>query len=210
MTDDPNLSDPSLYINRELSWLAFNDGVLQADGLSRADCCACRAPQAPQHAHRTRSRAPSRRPAVGHHYQEQRDFRPRNHPGALRRIPCWRADPRDRARHLLPPPRNRRCQRHDRSPLHRRPLPRTFACLLFRERRQPDRLSRERRSHGAQSRPPSRDALPRPRSRRRPLRSPDRTGGVPRRYSSRRKSRPTAADVTRMLRAFHKRVATVI
>jgi polyphosphate kinase len=28
MTDGPNLSDPSLYINRELSWLAFNERVL--------------------------------------------------------------------------------------------------------------------------------------------------------------------------------------
>ncbi len=28
MTDAPDLSDPSLYINRKLSWLAFNQRVL--------------------------------------------------------------------------------------------------------------------------------------------------------------------------------------
>ena len=28
-TPQPDLSDPSLYINRELSWLAFNSHVLE-------------------------------------------------------------------------------------------------------------------------------------------------------------------------------------
>ena len=37
--DAPDLADASLYFNRELSWLDFNDRVLQlAEDASRARC----------------------------------------------------------------------------------------------------------------------------------------------------------------------------
>ena len=39
MTDAPDLSDPSLYINRELSWLAFNERVLAQ---AKSDNSGCR------------------------------------------------------------------------------------------------------------------------------------------------------------------------
>ena len=48
----------------------------------------------------------------------------------------------------------------------------------------PGGLSRERRSHGAQSRPSRRDTVPRARSRHRPFYPPDGPRGVPRRYSA--------------------------
>ncbi len=121
-------------------------GYSKQTTLSRADCGSGRASRAADGADRARSRAPARRPAGGHHHQEQRDFRSRHHPGAVPRVARRRAGARDRARNLLPSTGYRWSERHHTRPLHRRPLPRTFARLLLRERRNAGRLPRQRRS----------------------------------------------------------------
>ena len=124
----------------------------------------------------------------GHHHQEQRDFGPGHHPGAVRRVACRRAGARDRARHLLPSAGHRRRERDHRGPLDRRALPRALARVLLRKRRQAGRVSRQRGSDGAESRSARRNALPRARSRPRAIYPRHDSRGVSHRHRARERS----------------------
>ena len=83
-----------------------------------------------------------------------------DHPRALRRGEGRRADPPDRARHLLPAAGAQGHERQDRGGLDRRPLPRALAHLPLQERRRRGGLPLERRLDAAQPRPAHRAAVP--------------------------------------------------
>jgi len=99
-----------------------------------------------------------------HRHQEQRDYRPGDHPGAVSRVAGGRRRRSDRARRLLPASRRAGALRPHSRAIRRGTLSRALADVLLRERRRAGALHRQRRPDGAKSRSTCRDALPRLRS----------------------------------------------
>ena len=79
-----------------------------------------------------------------------------DHRGAVRRVECGRDRRHRHARHLLPEAGHRRAERQHHRAQRARPLPRAQPHSLVPDRRQDQRLDRERRPDAAQPRPPDR------------------------------------------------------